>query len=212
MEDWYPVRGWEGLYEITKGGRVRSLDRVVKSANGRRYFKKGQEMKTYRAGSRYPGVMFSHEGRVEDIQLHRLLAQMFIPNPDNLPVVRHLNDDARDYRLENLAWGTQKDNLYDIFNNRGHYNSQKTHCKNGHPFDEENTYITRSGGRTCRTCRDAAVAKSQGKLVSMEPKRHGTIGAYRWNKCRCDVCVEFYKGHLKRSNERAREKRKNNGD
>lgn len=52
--------------------------------------------------------------------LHRLLAKYFIPNPNNYPLVRHLNDDGLDCRLENLAWGTQTDNMQDCIRN-GHF-------------------------------------------------------------------------------------------
>lgn len=53
--------------------------------------------------------------------LHRLIAEEFIPNPDNLPVVRHLNDDPRDNHVDNLAWGTQRDNMYDCIENGNAY-------------------------------------------------------------------------------------------
>lgn len=49
--------------------------------------------------------------------LHRAIAEAFIPNPDNLPMVRHLNDDPTDNRVENLAWGTQTDNMQDCIRN-----------------------------------------------------------------------------------------------
>ena len=52
------------------------------------------------------------------ISVHRLLAKTFIPNPRNLPVVRHLNDDRSDIRLENLAWGTTLDNYNDSLINK----------------------------------------------------------------------------------------------
>lgn len=53
-----------------------------------------------------------------DRYLHRVVAEAFIPNPNNLPYVRHLNDDPTDNRVENLAWGTQKDNHEDSVRNR----------------------------------------------------------------------------------------------
>ena len=57
-----------------------------------------------------------------DIYIHRLLAQAFIPNPNNYPVVRHLNDNKNDWRLENLAWGTTSDNTQDSIKNNRHNN------------------------------------------------------------------------------------------
>lgn len=204
MDEWFPVRGWEGLYEVTKTGRVKRLSRTITTSSGqtRRILEK--EMCTSRPGSRYPGVMFCANGRKEDILLHRLLAQMFVPNPENLPVVRHLNDNPRDYRLDNLAWGTQYDNLHDIFDGRGHYNSLKTHCKRGHLFDDKNTYVTKTGGRICRNCRDEAVRKSRERLAGTEPRKHGTVGAYRWNGCRCEICKEFMKRYTRDRNSKLR--------
>lgn len=51
--------------------------------------------------------------KAKKYNIHRLLAEHFIPNPDNYPVVRHLNDNKLDNRLENLAWGTYSDNSND---------------------------------------------------------------------------------------------------
>lgn len=52
----------------------------------------------------------------KNIKLHRILAEAYIPNPHHYPLVRHLNGDAKDNRLENLAWGTDKDNRMDAIN------------------------------------------------------------------------------------------------
>lgn len=58
-------------------------------------------------------------GEVERESQHRLMAICFIPNPENLPIVRHLNDNKYDIRLDNLAWGTKSDNMYDaVLNGR----------------------------------------------------------------------------------------------
>lgn len=56
-------------------------------------------------------------GRPRYVYLHRLMAQVFIPNPHNYPIVRHLNDDRDNNELENLAWGTQRDNWEDSVRN-----------------------------------------------------------------------------------------------
>jgi hypothetical protein len=59
--------------------------------------------------------------------IHRLIAEAFIPNPNNYPVVRHLNDDASDNSIENLAWGTQSDNRLDCIRN-GHDFKRPVYC------------------------------------------------------------------------------------
>ena len=57
------------------------------------------------------------------IRMHRLLALAFIPNPNNYPLVRHLNDIKTDNRLENLVWGTMSENMKDSIKN-GKYNQE----------------------------------------------------------------------------------------
>lgn len=67
----------------------------------------------------YPSLRLSRGSKddTELVNLHRLLAENFVPNPDNLPVVRHLDDDPDNYDLENLEWGTSKDNFEDAVRN-----------------------------------------------------------------------------------------------
>lgn len=65
----------------------------------------------------YQRVSFSGGGKIKAKRIHRLIAEYFIPNPNNLPLVRHLNDNKDDNRIENLAWGTSKQNSEDRFKN-----------------------------------------------------------------------------------------------
>lgn len=65
------------------------------------------------------GISIRNGGRVRYFYLHRLMAELFIPNPDNLPIVRHLDDIPNHNVIDNLAWGTQADNWKDCYEN-GH--------------------------------------------------------------------------------------------
>lgn len=67
------------------------------------------------------GVCLSYGDHTEYRYIHRLVAQAFMPNPNKLPVVRHLNDRPYDNEIENLAWGTQRDNAYDSIRNGNAY-------------------------------------------------------------------------------------------
>ena len=65
----------------------------------------------------YPMIACKIEGKCRQFKVHRLLAEVFIPNPDGLPIVRHLNDVRDDNRLCNLAYGTHQDNMEDMKRN-----------------------------------------------------------------------------------------------
>ena len=74
-------------------------------------------------------IMTSNNNR-RHIRTHRVLAEWLIPNPNNLPIVRHLNDNKLDCRIENLAWGDGSDNTQDMIRNGNHksVNSRSTKC------------------------------------------------------------------------------------
>lgn len=79
-------------------------------------FASGKFLKGYRHNGYLNFDLYVGAGIVK-ISQHRILAECFIPNPQNLPLVRHLNDNRYDVRLENLAWGTKGDNMDDAVSN-----------------------------------------------------------------------------------------------
>jgi len=87
--------------------------------------------------------------------VHRLVLMAFRGQPENGSRThsRHLNGDCTDNRLENLAWGTPKDNADDMRRHGTHRNTAKTHCIRGHEFTEENTYRRGANKRTCLACK-----------------------------------------------------------
>ena len=109
IERWAPVPGFEDAYEVSTHGRVRSLDRQIRVQANLRFFK-GQLLKpSYRFGL-YAHVNLNKKGKKITIDVHRLVARTFIPNPEDKPQVDHIDGDPRNNRLENLRWVTEKDN------------------------------------------------------------------------------------------------------
>ena len=107
MTEWHPIPGWDGLYEITGDGRVRSLGRVA--ANGNRY--SGKEM-TILIRGKYKYVQFRRIGsKKKSERVHRLLALTFIPNPNNWPHVNHIDGNGLNNSLDNLEWCTHAQNM-----------------------------------------------------------------------------------------------------
>ena len=158
-EVWKPIPGFEGIYEISNLGRVMALERVVTFTDGRKrkYPKRLRKISVARG---YPSIgLTDSTGYSKNYLLHRILAHVFIQPITGEDIVRHLNDIPSDYRLSNLAVGTQQENIDDLMRNGNHFQASKKECKHGHPFDEENTRISKQGGRLCRTCLNARARK-----------------------------------------------------
>lgn len=92
---------------------------------------------------------------------HRISAELYLKNFDAMLNVLHKCDNPTCWNPEHLFQGTQKDNLLDCSNKKRHHNSIKTHCKYGHEYTPENTYIGKRGNRICKSC---AIRRSICKL------------------------------------------------
>ena len=108
-EVWKPVKGYEGLYEISDLGNLRSLDRYVMCDNEYRLFK-GKPKKPHLTPKGYLTIFLFKNGQGKHYFMHRLVAEAFIPNPNDLPFIDHINTVKDDNRVENLRWCTQKEN------------------------------------------------------------------------------------------------------
>jgi hypothetical protein len=117
MEIWKDIKGYEGLYKVSNTGKVKSLDRIVIYINGKTTLHKGKLLNQSNSAG-YPSVRISKNGKPITVRIHRLVAEAFISNPSRLPHVLHRNDIKDDNRVENLMWGTIKDNMDDR-NNKG---------------------------------------------------------------------------------------------
>lgn len=109
-EIWKPVVGFEGYYEVSNMGRVRSLDRSVIFKDGRKRLINGRVLRVENNNNGYQTVSLYKNGKEKRNLIHRLVAQAFIPNPYNLPEVNHINEAKTDNRSENLEWCTRKYN------------------------------------------------------------------------------------------------------
>ena len=108
QEIWRDVAGFEGLYQVSDHGRVRSLDHTTKRNNGIVHFK-GRILQP-KVATPYLGVILSKNGKAHPKRIHRLVALAFVPNPNNLPVVDHIDGDKTNNAAGNLRWCTHEQN------------------------------------------------------------------------------------------------------
>lgn len=116
IEEWKPVVGYEGLYEVSDWGRVRSVERIVTiySKLTNTTFQRTIEpiiKKQHTDRDGYKMVNLKRNGKHATEKVHRLIAMAFIPNPDSKPIVDHINGNRQDNRVCNLRWFTPKENL-----------------------------------------------------------------------------------------------------
>lgn len=114
-EVWRSVVGYMDLYEVSNLGRVRSLDRIQYNpvAATHQTFHPGHIMRGRVSGGGYRTVgLRDINGKRKTYTVHRLVAQAFIPNPDNLPYINHKNYNKLDNRVENLEWCTPTYNVH----------------------------------------------------------------------------------------------------
>lgn len=152
-----PIKGYEGLYEISNLGRVKNVNR-----------NKILAQKKNRCG--YMRVNLSKDHRVSTKVVHRLVADAFIPNIQNKPQVNHINEDKTDNRAENLEWVTAKENV-----NHGTRNT-RMRLKKSKPI------ICIDTGLRYSSIRGAAreIGISESTIVSALTGKCKTAAGYHW--------------------------------
>jgi hypothetical protein len=149
-ERWLPVVGYEGFYEVSDQGRVRSRYRVLKQA---------------RNTQKRLIVCLSKQNKARVRLVHHLVLEAFVGLRPSGTEACHWNDIADDNRLANLRWDTHEANCADIIRN-DHRLTRNTHCRRGHALTSENVYIRPGNPRSreCRVCK-ASYRKNPSKMA-----------------------------------------------
>lgn len=110
-EIWRPIKGYEDYYDVSSYGNVRSVDRLVTYSDGRKHLHKGRILSPEKNRCGYLFCVLCKNSKQKSSKVHRLVAEAFLPNPDNLPEVNHKDENKANNCVENLEWCTRSYNV-----------------------------------------------------------------------------------------------------
>lgn len=168
IEEWKDIEGYEGKYQVSSLGNIKSLN-----YNGKKEIK---QLKPCIKGGNYYGVVLCKNGIKKELQIHRLVAQAFIPNPNNLPEVNHKDENKINNCVDNLEWCTSKYNA-----NYGNRNKKLSLLKNKkvNQYDLQGNFIKQWDSLTEINKQLGFCISSIGKCCN-KIKKHKTAYGYKW--------------------------------
>lgn len=168
-ESWLPIPGWEGWYEVSDLGRVRSVDRWVSYSDGRKRFYPGQVLSQQGARQgRHPQVCLCRNKKYTFREVHSLVLEAFEgPRTPGLECC-HYDGDPSNNKLSNLRWDTRSANSLDAVRHGTHGMGRKVRCPQGHELVEPNLVACSllEGARACLACNRARSRRQKAKAAS----------------------------------------------
>lgn len=149
---WKIVPYFENHYKVSRDGKISSINRVVIRTDGRLCTYPEKQIDTRINNRGYESVRLSKGGKTVTRFVHRIVAQAFVPNPENKPCVNHINGLKIDNRCENLEWVTHQENI------RHAYDTGLVESNKGGLHHMATMILNESTGETWSTIQDAAKA------------------------------------------------------
>lgn len=155
-ESWKDVPGYEGRYQVSDHGNVRSVDWICTRSNGRTYTNRSKVLTQSTSSSGHKVATLIVKNKQHRAMVHRLVLEAFVgPCPPGMETC-HADDNPSNNHLSNLRWDSRRENMLDRVRNGIHHYGSSTYCKRGHGFTDDNTYRTsaRPNARWCRKCKE----------------------------------------------------------
>ena len=115
--EWKEIKGYEGKYIISNYGEIISLPRTKQNNSKKQYVEPKEIRKIVNNRNGYVYVYLCNDGKDINMRVHRLVAEAFIPNPNNLPQVNHKDGNKINNRVDNLEWCTASENIRHAYKN-----------------------------------------------------------------------------------------------
>ena len=167
-EIWKDIKGYEGLYQVSNMGNVRSLN----------YHQTGQIqiLRPWATTGGYLRVNLRKDGKGKNQAVHRLVAQAFIPNPNGFTEINHKDEDKTNNRMENLEWC---DRIYNL--NYGTRSERSAHARRNHPRRSKQVLCVETGavypsGREA----ERKTGLFNGSISKACLGKHKTAGGFHW--------------------------------
>ena len=178
-EVWKDIEGYEGLYQVSNLGRVKSLSRI--DSLGRKYKEKMLRQSNSRG---YLHICLSKDNNRKGYQTHRLVAQAFVSNPKNKPQVNHIDEDKTNNQANNLNWMTSKENndwgtrksraIKSSINN-----PKRDYLRLGKKFSKPIYYINEKGEKICFSGIHEAARVLNATASGISANLNGRLKTYR---------------------------------
>lgn len=195
IEEWRDIEGYEGIYQVSNLGNVKSLERIVADSNGVNYSRKEKMLKLYVSNSGHLRVHLYKNKKAYVHFVHKLVAEAFLPNPQNLLQVKHKDRDVKNNKVSNLKWYglLKKDNKKQRIAGKryfdkpwyGSYRAMLYRCENPNDINYKNY-----GGRGISVCEEWHDVKkfeewveSSNYKIGLTIERKNVNGNYEPSNC-----------------------------
>lgn len=180
MENWKDIKGYEGFYQVSNLGRVRSLERDVYCQNGIVRHMEEKILVQCLCGDGYPLVNLCKNGKKKNMLVHRLVAEAFLQNPENKPMVNHKNENPLNNCVDNLEWCTASYNINYGTRNERMIQNRRSYKLGNHPKAKQVFCVELNKKFDCIASAQEELGIDRSCIGSACRGKQKTAGGFHW--------------------------------